>query len=150
LSRRRKVHAHTKENKRNCFHKYRNEHRAAVATNYHFYFRPNISVVVRTSVLYANVKRLLPTHKKERCELPKNGEINNKFGLYRSLCCGYEVVVAERAKFPDCPNHLNLPTIWKSVVDDPNRIPHIREILAQERIHSTSERPHVFLDRRMT
>jgi hypothetical protein len=79
--------------------------------------------------------------------LPKNGEINNKFGLYRSLCCGYEVVVAERAKFPDCPNHLNLPTIWKSVVDDPKPIPHVREILAQERIQSTPERPHVFLDR---
>jgi hypothetical protein len=76
--------------------------------------------------------------------LPKNGETNKRFGLYRSLCCSYEILVAEHATFPDCPNHLNLPTIWKSIADDP--IPHVREILAQERIRSGSEPPHVFLD----
>jgi hypothetical protein len=47
--------------------------------------------------------------------MPKNGETNQKFGFYKNLCCGKEMVVAEGNQFPDCPNHPNLPTIWKAL-----------------------------------
>jgi hypothetical protein len=53
--------------------------------------------------------------------MPQNGEINIKFGVYRSLCCGVEIVVTVGVQFPDCPNHSNLTTIWKGVDDD--RVP---------------------------
>ncbi len=47
--------------------------------------------------------------------VPNNGEINKHFGVYRSLCCGREVIVREGATFPDCPNHPKLSTVWKLV-----------------------------------
>lgn len=45
--------------------------------------------------------------------MPQNGEINLTFSVYKSVCCGQEIVVREGATFPDCPNHLRLTTIWK-------------------------------------
>jgi len=50
--------------------------------------------------------------------LPQNGEINDKFGTYKSLCCGAEIVINSGARFPDCPRHLNLPTIWKAIAEE--------------------------------
>ena len=47
--------------------------------------------------------------------MPENGERNDRFGVYKNLCCGCEVVIAEGIEFPDCPNHPRLTTIWKSV-----------------------------------
>ena len=47
--------------------------------------------------------------------MPQNGEINQKFGTYKSVCCGAEIVITKGAIFPDCPNHLQLTTIWKPV-----------------------------------
>jgi len=47
--------------------------------------------------------------------MPANGEINKAFGIYRSLCCGHEAMVREGTKFPDCPRHPNLSTIWKRI-----------------------------------
>jgi hypothetical protein len=49
---------------------------------------------------------------------PQNGELNKRFGVYRSLCCGAEIVIPEGVRFPDCPNHPKLPTQWKSVKDE--------------------------------
>jgi len=43
--------------------------------------------------------------------VPLNGEINETFGVYKSLCCGVEIVIREGATFPDCPNHPRI-TIW--------------------------------------
>jgi len=51
--------------------------------------------------------------------MPQNGEINKKFGVYRTVCCGREIVLREGSVFPDCPNHPRLTTKWKSVVDEP-------------------------------
>jgi hypothetical protein len=48
----------------------------------------------------------------------QNGEKNTKFGVYRSLCCGFEFVIAEGATFPDCPNHPKLTTHWKPAADE--------------------------------
>jgi hypothetical protein len=50
--------------------------------------------------------------------VPRNGEINEKFGSYKSVCCGAEIVINSGARFPYCPRHLNLSTIWKSSAED--------------------------------
>ena len=49
--------------------------------------------------------------------MPRNGETNQKFGLYRTVCCGKEIILQEGDRFPDCPNHPGLTTLWKSVDD---------------------------------
>jgi len=53
--------------------------------------------------------------------MPFSREINLKFGVYVSECCGAEIVIVKGARFPSCPNHLNWPTNWKSTVDEPIR-----------------------------
>ena len=50
--------------------------------------------------------------------MPQNGEINNKFAVYRSMCCGSEIIIREKATFPDCPNHPKLMTIWNEIAND--------------------------------
>ena len=59
--------------------------------------------------------------------MPQNGEGNPKFGAYKSLCCGAEIVINPGAPFPDCPRHLKLPTVWQPIVqekiDTPGRKP---------------------------
>jgi hypothetical protein len=47
--------------------------------------------------------------------MPQNGDVNKRFGLYRNLCCGQEVIIREGGTFPDCKNHPKLTTVWKSV-----------------------------------
>jgi len=47
--------------------------------------------------------------------MPNNGEINQHFGVYKTVCCGREIIIREGATFPDCPNHPKLSTIWKQV-----------------------------------
>jgi hypothetical protein len=47
--------------------------------------------------------------------MANNGEINQKFGVYRSDCCELEIIIRKGATFPDCPNHPGLNTIWKPV-----------------------------------
>ena len=47
--------------------------------------------------------------------MPRNGEINKTFGVYRSLCCGREIVIREGAMFPDCPSHPKLSTAWMPI-----------------------------------
>jgi hypothetical protein len=48
-------------------------------------------------------------------DMPGNGEVNRECGAYKTLCCDVEVEIHEGSQFPDCPNHPNLPTIWKRV-----------------------------------
>jgi hypothetical protein len=49
--------------------------------------------------------------------MPQNGETNQKSGLYKSVCCGAEIVINMGLIFPDCPNHRKLTTIWKPIKD---------------------------------
>jgi len=58
--------------------------------------------------------------------VPYNGEVNERFGVYTSVCCGLEIVISEVARFPVCPKHPKLVTKWKSTADD--RIPHANEL----------------------
>jgi len=59
--------------------------------------------------------------------MPHNGEPNTKFGVYRSICCGTEIVISEGAKFPDCPRHVRLTTKWK-LVSETDRGPHTSSV----------------------
>ena len=50
--------------------------------------------------------------------VPFNGEMNSKFGVYQSVCCGAEIVITEGTTFPNCPNHPKHPAQWKLVSDN--------------------------------
>lgn len=49
--------------------------------------------------------------------MPRNGEINRAFGVFRTLCCDAEIIIGVGVAFPDCPNHQNLTTEWKQIPD---------------------------------
>lgn len=49
--------------------------------------------------------------------VPFDGEICTKLGTYKSGCCQQEVVVAQGARFPRCPNHKDRPTEWKLLLE---------------------------------
>ena len=51
--------------------------------------------------------------------MPHNGQVNEKFGVYRSLCCGAEIVITKGAIFPRCPDHPRY-TLWKLLPDGNN------------------------------
>jgi len=53
--------------------------------------------------------------------MPQNGEVNEQFGVYRSLCCGIEITMPQGYTFPDCPNHRKLSTVWKAGRSGPLR-----------------------------
>jgi hypothetical protein len=55
--------------------------------------------------------------------MPQNGEVNNAFGVYKTLCCGIEIVITQGATFPDCPNHPRLTTEWKPTNETPKEFP---------------------------
>jgi hypothetical protein len=44
--------------------------------------------------------------------MPRNGEINKVFGVYQCAFCEAEITIREGARFPDCKNHQQFPTIW--------------------------------------
>jgi hypothetical protein len=48
-------------------------------------------------------------------DMPQHGDKNLHFGVYRSVCCGSEIIIREGATFPDCPAHPNLSTVWKEI-----------------------------------
>src|SRR5437879_6050542 len=50
--------------------------------------------------------------------MSQNGEVNSKFGMYQSVCCGAEIFLGVGSTFPDCPHHPRLTTIWKPVLDE--------------------------------
>jgi len=68
--------------------------------------------------------------------MPRNKELNMKFGVYKSVCCGAEIAISVGMAFPDCPNHLNLTTEWKSVVDE--KIRHVTELSGNEKKDSSA------------
>ena len=68
--------------------------------------------------------------------MPYNCEISDRFGVYRSVCCGAEIAIAEGAKFPDCPKHPKLVTKWESVGDEPIR--HVSELRSTKKRDDTA------------
>jgi hypothetical protein len=51
--------------------------------------------------------------------MPQNGEISERSGLYKTVCCSVEIFINTGSTFPDCPNHPKLTTIWKAVKKSP-------------------------------
>jgi len=50
--------------------------------------------------------------------VPKTGQLNQCFGVYKSVCCGSEIVITKGAIFPFCPDHARSPTVWKLMPDE--------------------------------
>ncbi len=48
----------------------------------------------------------------------QNGNVNETFGVYKSVCCGSEIVITKGAIFPKCPDHPRLTTIWKQLSNE--------------------------------
>jgi len=71
--------------------------------------------------------------------MPRNGEINRQFGIYKNVCCGAEIVIPENVTFPDCATHTNLPTEWKNITNT-DRIPHVNEFGARRSRKNSDER----------
>ena len=55
--------------------------------------------------------------------VPQNGEVNTRFGVYKNLCCGAEIVINIGSTFPDCAKHPMLTTKWSPIVDPEEKIP---------------------------
>ena len=49
--------------------------------------------------------------------MPHNGQVNDKFGVYKSFCCGFEIVITKGAIFPKCPDH-RVDTFWKLLPEE--------------------------------
>jgi len=45
----------------------------------------------------------------------QSGDKNTSFGIFRSDCCGREIVIIDGATFPECPKHRHLPTEWVAI-----------------------------------
>src|SRR5207249_9886449 len=50
-------------------------------------------------------KKLMYAQKQRRSVVLATGKKNPQFGIYNAVCCGYEIVVTEGARFPECPEH---------------------------------------------
>ena len=59
--------------------------------------------------------------------MPQNRDLNEKFGVYKSVCCGAEIVISAGATFPECPNHRGLPTVWQPLDFEMTPITEIRK-----------------------
>ena len=80
-----------------------------------------LNAMYRQFELERNAKRRLSRSVLMGISNARNGELNETLGVYRTLCCDAEIVIAFGVPFPDCPNHRNLPTEWKQKPDvDPN------------------------------
>ena len=50
--------------------------------------------------------------------MPKSGEVNEKFGVYKSVCCGFEIVITKGATFTNCPDDFRHPATWNLLPDE--------------------------------
>ena len=66
--------------------------------------------------MYASVQKQFLGGAEEK-SMPQNGDISKEFGVFKTVCCGAEIVISKGASFPDCPVHPRLMTEWKPVVD---------------------------------
>ncbi len=49
------------------------------------------------------------------CGVFQNGDVCMNSGVFVTVCCGQEIVIANGLTFPDCPKHSNFPTLWKPI-----------------------------------
>ena len=48
-------------------------------------------------------------------QMAQSGDKNESFGIYKSACCGQEIVITGGATFPRCLSHTRLRTQWIAV-----------------------------------
>lgn len=46
--------------------------------------------------------------------MPKTGDRNDQFGVFKSNCCGSEIVIGPGMVFPTCPAHPGA-TAWVTI-----------------------------------
>jgi hypothetical protein len=54
--------------------------------------------------------------------MPLTGERNALFGVFKSQCCGAEIVIRSGAKFPTCPDHPRIRTFWIAIEVEPDNL----------------------------
>jgi hypothetical protein len=47
--------------------------------------------------------------------MPRDGEVNREFGIYKNTCCSAEILIPEGITFPQCAKHVS--TEWKDITD---------------------------------
>jgi hypothetical protein len=62
--------------------------------------------------------------------MPRKGEINRAFGVYKNVCCGAEIVIPENVTFPGCATHSHHATEWKNTTQI-DRVSHLSELFAK-------------------
>ena len=53
--------------------------------------------------------------------VPVTGEKNTLFGVFKSTCCGAEIVIRTGAVFPTCPDH-HVDTSWDAIEVGPDNL----------------------------
>ena len=61
--------------------------------------------------------------------MPRDGEINREFGIYKNTCCSAEIVIPEGVTFPQCARHVS--TEWKDITDV-DYIPRVGEVAREK------------------
>ena len=69
--------------------------------------------------------------------MPLNGDVNHHLGTYRTMCCGAEIVIAENATFPYCPNHFGT-TVWKFLSTSNEELARTAEVEARTKDAGTA------------
>ena len=54
--------------------------------------------------------------------MPQSGEKNTTFGVFKSKCCGLEIVISVDAEFPTCFHHPTLNTEWVQIEVAPEEV----------------------------
>jgi hypothetical protein len=54
--------------------------------------------------------------------MAQSGDKNTSFGIYKSACCGQEIVITGGATFPNCPRHRLFRTEWIAITESEEAI----------------------------
>jgi hypothetical protein len=52
----------------------------------------------------------------------KTGEKNTLFGVFKSACCGAEIVITSGSVFPECPKHPYVSASWEALEIGPDNL----------------------------
>jgi hypothetical protein len=66
---------------------------------------------------------------RREAKMPRDGEVNREFGVYRNSCCNAEILIPKGVTFPQCEKHVS--TEWKDITDVDN-IPGVREAACEK------------------
>ena len=61
--------------------------------------------------------------------MPRDGEVNREFGIYKNTCCSAEILIPQGVTFPQCATHVS--TEWKDITDV-DYIPRASEVVGEK------------------